>query len=97
MSETKAEQLADRLVQTSSLGTILICDSAATELRRLSPMEAERDKLLKVNKVLVDALKLGKHWFPALNQSDVSPTTWLTYLQDSASMDKALKLAGEIK
>jgi hypothetical protein len=41
MTQTKAEQLADRLVQTSSLGTILICNSAAEELRRLSQIEAE--------------------------------------------------------
>jgi hypothetical protein len=94
MMQTKAEQLAAHFRQMRELneyGKASVQD-VADELERLSPMEAERDKLLAINKVLVDALNLLDD---VTQCSDfVQPTEYDAAIK---AKTEALKLAGEIK
>ena len=106
MMQTKAEQLAgvaktfavrlaeDLVLEMRNNDSIKITArsalSIASELRRLSPIEAERDKLLAVNKVLVGALTLcydhSRLYLREVERNNVGET-----------VRQALKLAGEIK
>ena len=91
MTQTKAEQLAHELDATYIRS---LHREAVIELRRLSPMEAERDNLLEVNKVLVEALEeydeLIKHNYSGTRQA----MSDLTYAAQHGA--EALKLAGEL-
>jgi len=84
---TRAEKLADECENFGDVNIQLNLSTISRELRRLSPMEAERDKLLKVNKVLVDALKL-------ISEAEQSKFA-VAYCTNMA--ETALKLAGELE
>jgi hypothetical protein len=90
MMQNKAENFADELA-TGFIGDGLLI-AVQRELRRLSPMEAERDKLLEVNKVLERSHKL----MLALVLDDESKAT-KEQLAESVEICKSLKLAGKIK
>jgi len=86
MNQTKARQLAERLSDQLHKEPELYRE-VISELRRLSPMEAERDKLIAVNKVLVELVKRYRTETPLGNQPHMI----------TGEADEALKLAGEIK
>jgi hypothetical protein len=92
MSETKVEQLID-MKSSSSVHTWCTKEQAdfiAAKLSSLALIEAERDKLLAVNKVLERSHKL----MLALVLDDESKAT-KEQLAESVDICKALKLAGE--
>jgi hypothetical protein len=82
MTQTKAEQLAQD-AYTSKYLTLEFAAEVADELRRLSPMEAERDKLIK----------LIRYWWMRSNHS----LRMVSKDVEVGAAIEALKLAGEIK
>jgi len=91
---TKAEQLAKKVLE--DLPFCMLIHDVANELRRLSPMEgllidatSKRDKVLAVNKVLVESLSIAKSHMPSKGQYQ--------HIDDEhQKLDEALKLAGDI-
>ena len=88
-----AVRLADELVlemrnNDSIKVTARSALAIASELRRLSPMEAESTKLIEVNKVLVDKLRLALKYMEKYEDEFSHPTC--------NEMREALKLAGEL-
>jgi hypothetical protein len=107
--QTKAEQLAREL----DASVIAVYKDAAVELRRLSSMEAQLadeklhvkqlergiDKLLAVNKVLVEALKEASQTlaWQQLGECRGFSEKLLPTVECLNNARQALKLAGEIK
>jgi hypothetical protein len=89
MSETKADQLAGTKIsrRAHTWCTKEQADFIAAKLSSLALIEAERDKLLAVNKVLVGLVKRYRTETPLGNQPHMI----------TGEADEALKLAGEIK
>jgi hypothetical protein len=89
MMQTKVDQLID-MKSSSSVHTWCTKEQAdfiAAKLSSLALIEAERDKLLAVNKVLVGLVKRYRTETPLGNQPHMI----------TGEADEALKLAGEIK
>ena len=87
---TRAEKLAQDIDKAWLENTFCTVEDLQKELRRLSPMEAEQDKLLEINKVLADALTFMVHVFKGTD-AHYSPA-----IKAVSDANKALKLAGEI-
>jgi hypothetical protein len=87
MAERYAEQIEMSL---PAFGLPVAAKEWADELRRLSQIEAERDKLIEVNRTLYQALlRLGR-------AVSISPSADIGYVKaEMQNAQQALKLSGD--